>query len=81
VSKALQLGYDTAKLGIAIGLFFFALTTVERLSRWTYKSTLDAVDFWGDEIRKMRYGRLGETSDEVELDEGWEIPGILPKTE
>jgi hypothetical protein len=75
--KGLYLGLNTAKLGGAAALFLFTLIGVERLTRWAFKSTKDAIHWWAGEIHEMK--TKGFDTDQEDLareSDGWDSPLI-----
>lgn len=78
-NNALYYGFNTAKVGTAVGIFCVALTVTERLVRWVYRSVRGSIRYWKDEINDLKNSRM-EDLDTASLEkdefvndpEGWE---------
>jgi hypothetical protein len=81
-NNALYYGFNTAKVGAAVGIFCLAVTITERLARWVYRHVRGSIQYWKDEITDLKNG--GMDSDQIALEkdglvndrEGWESPVI-----
>lgn len=81
-NNALYYGFNTAKVGAAVGVFCLVLTVTERLARWVYRHVRGSIQYWNDEINDLRNG--GVDSDQIALEkdefvndrEGWASPVI-----
>jgi hypothetical protein len=80
--KALYYGFNTAKVGAAVGLFALVLTLTERVARWAWRTVRGSFNYWREEIKDLKNG--GMDSDQLALEkdefvndtEGWESPLI-----
>jgi hypothetical protein len=81
-NSALYYGYNTAKVGAAVGIFCLVLTVTERLARWVYRHVRGSIQYWKDEITDLRNGGMDSDQIALEKDEfvndaqGWESPVI-----
>lgn len=81
-NSALYYGYNTAKVGTAVGIFCLVLTVTERLARWVYRHVRGSIQYWKDEITDLRNGGMDSDQIALEKDEfvndaqGWESPVI-----
>lgn len=80
--KALYYGFNTAKVGAALGLFALVLTLTERVARWAWRTMRGSVDYWHGEIKDLKNGGMDAEQMALEKDEfvndteGWESPVI-----
>jgi hypothetical protein len=81
-NNALYYGFNTAKVGSAVGIFCLVLTVTERCARWVYRYVRGSIRYWKDEIADLRNG--GKDPYQIALEkeefvndaEGWESPVI-----
>jgi hypothetical protein len=83
-NKALYYGFNTAKVGAALGIFCLAVTVTERIARWAYRAIRGSIQYWRDEIKDLKNGGMDPDQLALEKDEfvnekgGWESP-VLEK--
>jgi hypothetical protein len=78
----LYYGFNTAKVGAALGIFCIILTATDRLARWAYRTVRGSIEYWNGEIKDLKNGGLDPDQIALEEDEfvndaeGWESPII-----
>ena len=81
-NKALYYGFNTAKVGAAVGLFALVLTLTERVARWAWRTVRGSISYWNEEIKDLRNGGMDsgqmafEKDEFVNETEDWESPVI-----
>jgi len=81
-NNALYYGFNTAKVGAAIGIFCVVFTVTERLARWVYRSIRGSIKYWKDEFSDLKNGGTDFDQAALERDEfvndaaGWVSPVI-----
>jgi hypothetical protein len=81
-NKALYYGFNTAKVGAAVGLFALVLTLTERVARWAWRTVRGSINYWKEEIKDLRNGGMDADQMALEKDEfvneteDWESPVI-----
>ena len=81
-NKALYYGFNTAKVGAAVGLFALVLTLTERVARWAWRTVRGSINYWQEEIKDLKNGGMDAEQLALEKDEfvneedGWESPVI-----
>ena len=65
-NNALYYSFNTAKVGMAAGILYVALTAMERLARWTYRSIRGAINYWKEEIEDLKSG--GRDAEQLALE-------------
>ena len=76
-NKGLYLGFNTVKLGGAAALFLLTLIGVEKMTRWAFMTTKEAVGYWSNELKELK--NKGFDSDQEDLardSDGWDSPLI-----
>jgi hypothetical protein len=73
----LYLGVNTAKLGGAAALFLLTLMGVERLTRWAFIQTKDAIKWWSAELYEMKTKGIETDMEDLSREsDGWDSPVI-----
>lgn len=81
-NKALYYGFNTAKVGAAVGLFALVLTLTERVARWAWRTVRGSINYWNEEIKDLKNGGMDADQMALEKDEfvneteDWESPVI-----
>jgi hypothetical protein len=81
-NKALYYGFNTAKVGVAVGIFCLAVTVTERITRWIYRHVRGSIQYWKHEINDLKNGGMDSDQIGLEKDEfvndvdGWASPVI-----
>jgi hypothetical protein len=81
-NNALYYGFNTAKVGAAVGIFCVVLAVTERFARWAYRTVRGSIQYWKDEINDLKNGGMDPDQVALEKDEfvndteGWESPVI-----
>jgi len=81
-NNALYYGFNTAKVGAAMGIFCVVLAVTERFARWAYRTVRGSIQYWKDEINDLKNGGMDPDQVALEKDEfvndteGWESPVI-----
>jgi hypothetical protein len=78
---ALYYGYNTAKLGVAVGALCAAVMGTERLARWFYRNFRKSIQYWKEEVNDLKNNGMEPAFEKHRLAneaESWQSP-VLEK--